>query len=112
VSKTSLPKYNPRRNDNRHARLKLEELQLRFSYRLRLAALSVATFVIMSGVGMAFLGLQGSTDVRVHAVGTIHAKLVNAPPGIVFAVIGVVLCCVILSQGPPPSMSTESIVSS
>jgi hypothetical protein len=97
VSKTSSPNANPRRNDLKHARLKLEELKLRFSYRLSLAGFVVASLVITLGAGMVFLGLQGSIDFGVKVL-AINAKLVNASPGIVFAAIGVILCCVILNR--------------
>jgi hypothetical protein len=45
---------------------------------------------------MVFLGLQGSIDLGFQVV-ALNARLVNASPGIVFATIGVVLCCVILN---------------
>jgi hypothetical protein len=97
VSKTSSPNPAPRGNDLGHARLKLEELKLRFSYRLSLAGFIVASLVIILGAGMVFLGLQGSIDLGLKVL-TINAKLVNASPGIVFATIGVILCCVILNR--------------
>jgi hypothetical protein len=97
VSKTSSPNPSPRRDDLKHARLKLEELKLIFSYRLSLAGFVVASLVIILGAGMVFLGLQGSIDLGLKVL-TINAKLVNASPGIVFATIGVILCCVILHR--------------
>jgi hypothetical protein len=96
VSKTFSAKSNPLGNDIRYTRLRLEELQLRFSYHLRLAVLVVAALVILLGAGMVFLGLQGSIDLGFQVV-ALNARLVNASPGIVFATIGVVLCCVILN---------------
>jgi hypothetical protein len=86
-----------------NGRLRLEELQLKFSYRLRLGVLILAAVALLSGAVMAFFGLQGSIDFGLQVAGTFETKFVNASPGIVFATIGAILCWVMLSQGPPPA---------
>jgi len=87
----------------RNSRLRIHELQLIFSYLLRFGVLILAAVALISGVVMVFHGLQGSVDVGLHATDIFQAHLINASPGVVFAVIGVILCCAILSQGPPPA---------
>jgi hypothetical protein len=98
VSKKSSPR---RTRGNR--RESLEATKARFSYRLSLAVLVVAAVTIILGAGMVFLGLQGSINWTMYVVGSVNAQLSNASPGIVFATIGLILVCVLLSQGPPTS---------
>jgi hypothetical protein len=89
--------------------LHLDELRLRFSYRLRLVALILAGFLMVSGAVMVFLGISGSIDFGLHATGVVQAHLVNASPGIAFELIALFLCYLILSQGPPPAGSAVPV---
>jgi hypothetical protein len=89
----------------RNSKVRIDLLQLIFSYLLRFGVFVLAAVALISGVVMVFHGLQGSVDVGLHATDIFQAHLINSSPGVVFALIGVILCCAILSQGPPPAGS-------
>ena len=99
MSTTTSNQFDSRITTVAEARFRLEELNLNSFYRLRLAALLVATLVIVLGAGMVFLGLKGSINLNVQ-VAAVNTRLVNASPGIVFATLGMILCFVLLAQQP------------
>jgi hypothetical protein len=101
VSKMFLPMIVRRRN----SRVRIDVLQLIFTYLLRFGVFILAAVALISGVVMVFHGPARVRRRGLHATDSFQAHLINASPGVVFAVIGVILCCAILSQRPPPAGS-------
>lgn len=70
------------------------KLQLKYQYSLRLGVLVLGALALVIGAVMEFHGLQGSFNWAVDAPHAVGAKLTNAPPGIVYGTIGMLLCIV------------------
>ncbi|MDO8065565.1 hypothetical protein [Janthinobacterium sp. SUN206] len=82
------------------AAIKSHDRHMDHVYRLRWGGLALATFTVLLGAVMVFLGLQGSFGWAIEAPNSIGAKLTNASPGIVFATIGLILGFIVAVQRP------------
>lgn len=82
------------------ARLQSHERHMGHIYGIRRWGLGVSAFTILIGAVMIFMGLQGTISLDMNTTNALSAKLTNASPGIIFAVVGVVLAFIVIIQSP------------
>ena len=64
------------------------------THRQRFLVIGIGGILVVAGIVMTFMGLTGAIDLELAVDSKFTANLTNASPGIVFSLLGVLLCWV------------------